>query len=109
MALLNFSTKVIRHFKTILTESNHKSMLIGVKGGGCNGLQYFIEPTSDPPAKLDEQIQIDDLSIIVCGRSLLHLIGTNVSWKDDLMGSGITFENPNATSNCGCGETFNID
>ncbi len=108
MSLIKFSSKVLNHFKNILKESNHKSILIGVKGGGCNGLKYYIEPTSDDPAKIDEKINVDNVNIIICGRSLLHLIGSNVEWKDDLMGSGLIFENPNAVSKCGCGETFNI-
>jgi len=50
-------------------------MLIGVKGGGCNGLKYYVEPTNDVPNKLDEVLVVDDVNIIVCGKSLLHLIG----------------------------------
>ena len=92
----------------ILKNSNSKSILVGVKGGGCNGLKYYVEPTNDPPNKLDETIKVDDVNIIVCGKSLFHLIGTEVKWKDDLMGSGLEFNNPNATSSCGCGETFSI-
>jgi iron-sulfur cluster assembly accessory protein len=106
--ILTFCAKTISHFRGILKKSNSKSILVGVKGGGCNGLKYYVEPTNDPPNKLDETIKVDDVNIIVCGKSLFHLIGTEVKWKDDLMGSGIEFSNPNATSSCGCGETFSI-
>ena len=51
---------------------------------------------------------VDNVNIIVCGKSLLHLIGVKIKWKDDLMGSGLEFNNPNATSSCGCGETFSL-
>tara|TARA_B100000401_G_scaffold437657_1_gene383790 strand:- start:1988 stop:2242 length:255 start_codon:yes stop_codon:yes gene_type:complete len=83
-------------------------ILIGIKGGGCNGYKYYIEPTSDEPEKLDEVILVDDLKIIVCGKSLMHLLGTHVYWKHDVMGSRIEIENPNAKSTCGCGDTFSI-
>ena len=106
--VLTFCAKTINHFRGILKNSNSKSILVGVKGGGCNGLKYYVEPTNDTPNKLDETIKIDDVNIIVCHKSLFHLIGTEVKWKDDLMGSGLEFNNPNAVSSCGCGETFSI-
>jgi len=105
-SVLSFCTKTIGHFRQVLLDSNSKSIFIGVKGGGCNGLKYFIEPTNDLPDKLDEKMSVDGIDIIVCHKSLFHLIGTEIKWKNDLMGSGLEFVNPNATSSCGCGETF---
>ena len=91
------------------TKANAKYIFIGVKGGGCNGLKYFIEPTNDEPVKFDESIKIDEnLNINICGKSLMFLIGTEVKWKDDFIGSGVEFVNPNAKGKCGCGETFSI-
>ncbi len=106
--IITLCAKTICHFRTILNKSNSKAMLIGVKGGGCNGLKYYVEPTNDFPNKLDEVFVVDDVNIIVCGKSLLHLIGSEIKWKDDFMGSGLGFNNPNATSSCGCGETFSL-
>ena len=108
MNILKICTKTLSHFRTILTNSNKNSIFIGVKGGGCNGFKYYIEPTNELPTKLDETITIDDVHIIVCGQSLIHLIGTELKWKDDFMGSGLEFKNPNASGTCGCGETFSI-
>tara|TARA_Y100000590_G_scaffold391843_1_gene468831 strand:+ start:2465 stop:2785 length:321 start_codon:yes stop_codon:yes gene_type:complete len=106
--MLKMCSKTLSHFRTILANSNKNSIFIGVKGGGCNGLKYFIEPTNELPNKLDETIKIDDVQIIVCGESIIHLIGTEIKWKDDFMGSGLEFKNPNALGTCGCGETFSI-
>jgi len=80
--------------------------MIGVKGGGCNGMRYFIEPTDKPPHKTDEQINLDGTNIIVCGKSLFHILGTEVIWTTDTMGARFDFKNPNAKGSCGCGETF---
>lgn len=106
--IITLCAKTICHFRTILNNSNSKAMLIGVKGGGCNGLKYYVEPTNDVPNKLDEVFVVDNVNIIVCGKSLLHLIGVKIKWKDDFIGSGLEFNNPNATSSCGCGETFSL-
>jgi len=108
MNILKICTKTLSHFRTILNTSNKNSIFIGVKGGGCNGLKYYIEPTNELPDKLDETIKIDDVHIIVCGHSLIHLLGTEIKWKDDFMSSGLEFTNPNAKGSCGCGETFSI-
>lgn len=105
--IMTFCATTIKHFKTLINKEQN-ALLIGIKGGGCNGYKYYIEPTSDEPSKRDEIIMIDDLKIIVCGKSLLHLLGTNVYWKTDIMGARIEFENPNAKSKCGCGDTFSI-
>jgi iron-sulfur cluster assembly protein len=104
--ILSFCKKTIDHLHNLRISSGKKYILIGVKGGGCNGLKYYIEPTDDTPRKNDELIK--DHNIVVCGDSLLYILGSEVIWKTDAMGSRIEFNNPNATSNCGCGETFGI-
>ena len=101
--LLSFCDKTKIHLKKIA----NPNVIIGIKGGGCNGLKYYIK-SHELPEKNDEVIQFDDFKVIICGKSLLYLIGTHFAWKEDNFGSGIIMENPNATSQCGCGETFNI-
>ena len=107
-ALLTICKKATEHLKKIAHKSPYSSVLIGVQGGGCNGLKYFIEPLKDKPDKMDEVIKIDDLDVVICGKSLIHLIGTEITWEKNYMSEGISFSNPNATSSCGCGETFSI-
>jgi len=79
---------------------------VSVKGGGCSGLKYSIEPTHDPPLASDEVMTVGGAKIIVCGKSMMYLLGTNVSWVEDIMGDRFEFTNPNAGATCGCGETF---
>lgn len=105
--IMTFCKKTIKHFKTLVS-TGHTALLIGVKGGGCNGYKYYIEPTSDEPDKKDELIIVDNLKIIICGKSLFKLLGTNVYWKNDIMGARIEFDNPNAKTKCGCGDTFSL-
>ena len=101
--VLTFCEATIRHLRKIA----NPNVLIGVKGGGCNGLKYYIKACSLAKEK-DETMDMGDFKVIVCGKSLLYLIGTHFVWKENNMGSGIVMENPNASSKCGCGETFNI-
>ncbi len=106
--IINICNKTLLHFKTILQKTNNSKILIGVKGGGCNGLKYFVKPINNEYVidKFDEKIKIENIDIVICGQSLMYLLGTEIKWKDDFMGSGLEFINPNADSTCGCGETF---
>lgn len=104
--ILSFCKRTIDHLQNLRATSGKKYLLIGVKGGGCNGLKYYIEPTDEKPRKHDEYIK--EQNIVVCGDSILYLLGSEVIWKTDAMGSRIEFINPNAKSQCGCGDTFGI-
>ena len=106
--ILYICNKSIKHFKKILVKNNSKYINKGVKEGDCNGNKYYIEPSNEEPNKIDEIIIQDNIQINVCGKSLFYLIGSEINWKDDNMGNGIVFNNPNASSKCGCGETFSI-
>ena len=75
-------------------------------------LVYNLAYNGDMPSEriktVDEIIKLKELQINVCGKSMIYLLGTEIKWVENYMGKGLEFNNPNATSNCGCGETFNI-
>ena len=104
--ILSFCEKTVSHLKNVVKQNNCKALLIGVKAGGCNGLKYSIMPNNEQPHEYDEVIKIDDLNIQVCHRSVMYLVGTEIIWEESPMGGGLTFLNPNAGTQCGCGETF---
>ena len=79
-----------------------------VNGGGCNGINYDLKPTNEEPNKNDEIIKINDVNVVLCEYSVFHIIGTEIDWKEDIMGSSFVFNNPNANSKCGCGNSFGI-
>ena len=106
--VINVTNLAKKQLINIMDMNKSKSILFSVEGGGCNGLKYNLEPFFNEPLKRDELVKIDDLKINVCGKSLLYLLGTTIDWTEDIMGSRFTFENPNASSKCGCGTTFSI-
>jgi iron-sulfur cluster assembly protein len=78
---------------------------VGVKGGGCSGFSYLLDLTeSQKPT--DEQFEMHGVKIVIDPKSLLYLSGVKVDFRDELMGRGFVFHNPNATSTCGCGSSF---
>lgn len=80
-------------------------LLFSCKAGGCNGFEYVLEPCTTPE-KADKQVVSSQVTLFTCHMSLLHLLGTEIDWKEDTMGSRFVFNNPNAESKCGCGATF---
>jgi iron-sulfur cluster assembly protein len=80
---------------------------VGVDGGGCSGLTYKLE--FDNQLKADDKVFEDKGVKIVCDKkSFLYLVGTELDFTDGLNGKGFSFNNPNATRTCGCGESFAV-
>ncbi len=84
-----------------------QGLRVSVKGGGCSGLSYVLnlEPAAKPGDKVINQNGID---IFVDGKSLLFLAGTTLDFSDGLNGKGFVFNNPQAKSSCGCGNSFSV-
>ncbi len=80
---------------------------LGVKGGGCSGLSYFVD-WADGPARLDQVFEKDGGRVFVDPKSAAFLQGTVVDWQQTLMQTGFVFRNPNVKSSCGCGESFTV-
>jgi iron-sulfur cluster assembly protein len=78
---------------------------VGVKGGGCSGFSYVLDLT-ESQKETDEVFDQHGIKIICDPKSLLYLNGTRIDFRDELMGRGFVFQNPNATSSCGCGSSF---
>lgn len=80
---------------------------VGVKGGGCSGLTYQLD--FDTETKEDDKMFEDNgVKIVVDKKSFLYLVGTTLEYSGGLNGTGFSFNNPNASRTCGCGESFSI-
>ena len=80
---------------------------IGVKGGGCSGFSYVLDLTENQK-DTDEAFEQNGVTIICDPKSLLYLRGTTIDFRDEIMGRGFVFNNPNATTTCGCGSSFGV-
>ena len=89
------------------SKEDHLGVRLGVRGGGCSGFSYFIEALIEA-SKKDRKIESHGITLYVDPKSYLYLMGTEVSYVNDLSGSGFKFGNPNARRTCGCGESFSI-
>jgi iron-sulfur cluster assembly protein len=80
---------------------------VGVKNGGCAGMEYTIEwaPEQKP---FDEVVEDNGVKLLIDAKAVLFLLGTEMDYKVEKLKSGFTFRNPNQTSACGCGESVSI-
>ncbi len=85
--------------------SEKVALRVGVKGGGCSGFSYVLDLTESSPEN-DEVQESHGIRILADRKSYLYLNGTEIDFKDEVMGRGFVFKNPNATHTCGCGSSF---
>ena len=79
---------------------------VGVKGGGCSGFSYTLDLVEEEKGETDEELEAHGVKILCDMKSLIYLSGVEIDFKDEVMGRGFVFKNPNATSTCGCGSSF---
>jgi iron-sulfur cluster assembly protein len=80
---------------------------VGVKKGGCAGMEYTMEYASEI-RPIDEVVEDKGVRILIEPSAILFLLGTEMDYRSDTLTSGFVFNNPNQTSACGCGESVEI-
>jgi iron-sulfur cluster assembly protein len=97
----------IKQLKRIMAEQNvpeNYGLRIGVKGGGCSGFSYVLG--FDEKKEKDDQYGYDDFTVLMEKSHAIYLLGMEIDWVEGLNNRGFQFNNPNATSTCGCGTSF---
>ena len=82
-----------------------KALKIGVKKGGCAGMEYTMEYVNEPDAN-DEVVEQDGARVLIAPMAQMFLFGTEIDYETSLLESGFKFRNPNVTEACGCGESI---
>jgi len=80
---------------------------VGVKKGGCAGMEYTIE-YADSPRAFEEVVEEKGARVLIDPKAILYLLGTEMDVKTDRFSSTFVFNNPNQTSACGCGESVEL-
>ena len=106
-SIISVSNSAYKQLFKIAKLNYTKNILFYIKSGGCNGFEYKFKPIE----KIENNENLytkDDLTIEVCNKSLLYVLGTKIDWKDDIMGSYFSFDNPVSKMSCGCGTSFSV-
>ena len=80
---------------------------VGVKAGGCSGLEYTMD-LEDGPKEQDQVFEENGVRVFVDLKSYLYLAGMELDYSTALVGGGFRFHNPNATRTCSCGTSFSV-
>jgi iron-sulfur cluster assembly accessory protein len=96
--------------KDLLAEENKadSGLRVFVQGGGCSGFQYGLMIEEAGGGVGDQTFESNGIKLFVDPVSLSYLKGAEVDFVDTITGGGFTIKNPNATSTCGCGSSFNV-
>ena len=80
---------------------------IGVKNGGCAGMEYTME-WAEQQQPFDEVVEDKGVKVLIDPKAVMFLLGTEMDFQATALKSGFTFNNPNQTSACGCGESVQL-
>jgi iron-sulfur cluster assembly protein len=105
--LVTLTDAAAARVREILEERGEGYLRVGVKNGGCAGMEYLMDYVS-APEKFDEIVEDNGVQIVVDAKAVLFILGSVVDYEVDVMSSKFTFINPNQTDACGCGESVTI-
>ena len=88
-------------------EENFIGVKIGVKNGGCAGMEYTMEYATEA-GPLDEVVEENGIKVLIDPKAILFLIGSEVDFVTEKLSQRFVFNNPNQTDACGCGESVTI-
>ena len=107
--MITLSDSCAKQINALKQSENTPDMMlrVTVNGGGCQGFEYALKPDT---TKNDDDVifEKDGAVVITDAISFKYLSGSEVDYIDDLIGAHFKVNNPNATSSCGCGTSFNV-
>jgi iron-sulfur cluster insertion protein len=108
-APLNFTDAAANKVRELILEENNPNLKLRVfvTGGGCSGFQYGF--TFDEEVNEDDTSMVkNDVTLLIDAMSYQYLVGAEIDYTDGLEGAQFVIKNPNATSTCGCGNSFSV-
>lgn len=102
---VSITPRAAAHVAKLMQSAGHAGLRIGVKKGGCAGMEYTMEyvEATDPN---DEVVEQDGARVMIAPMAQMFLFGTEIDYETSLLESGFKFKNPNVTEACGCGESI---
>ncbi|WP_108835764.1 iron-sulfur cluster assembly accessory protein [Tateyamaria sp. Alg231-49] len=104
---VSITDRAAAHISTLMEKEGHSGLRIGVKKGGCAGMEYTMEYV-DTPDPNDEVVEQDGAKVLIAPMAQMFLFGTEIDYETSLLESGFKFNNPNVSDACGCGESISF-
>ena len=94
--------------RQLMDQDGHQGLRVGVKKGGCAGMEYTMEYVAEVDPH-DEVVEQDGARVMIAPMAQMFLFGTEIDFQTSLLESGFVFNNPNVTEACGCGESIKFE
>jgi len=108
MSGINLTPKAEEQLRKFLGNYlGYHAVRLGVRGGGCTGLEYSIGLITQPEPDW-ELYKFLGVDVYIDPMSMMYLDGTTVDYVESLQESGFKFNNPQVKSTCGCGQSFSV-
>ncbi len=104
-AAVTLTPAATRQIARLMEKQSSQGLRIGVKKGGCAGMEYTMDYVSSVNP-LDEVVEQDGARVMIAPMAQMFLIGTEIDYEIGLIESGFKFRNPNVVEACGCGESI---
>lgn len=105
---ITITDKAAAQIAKLMQKDGHQGLRIGVKKGGCAGMEYTMEYVTEVNP-LDEIVQQDGARVMIAPMAQMFLFGTEIDYEVSLLEAGFKFRNPNVVDSCGCGESIKFD
>ena len=105
--LVSLTDAAAERVKALMAGKDAGFLRVGVKNGGCAGMEYTMDYV-EAPEPLDERVEDKDVAILVDAKAVLFLLGAEIDYEVAKLHSRFVFKNPNQTDACGCGESVTI-
>lgn len=107
-APVTITPKAEQQIARLMAGKNAFGLRIGLKKGGCAGMEYTME-LADAPQANEEVVEQGAARVMISPMAQMFLFGTRIDYETGLLESGFKFHNPNVTDTCGCGESIRFE
>ncbi|MFZ1662955.1 MAG: iron-sulfur cluster assembly accessory protein [Paracoccaceae bacterium] len=104
-APVTLTPRAVSQIARLMAKDGSFGLKVGVKKGGCAGMEYTME-FADAPGPLDEVVEQDGARVMIAPMAQMFLFGTEIDYETTLLEAGFKFNNPNVSEACGCGESI---
>ena len=107
MTMTDAAADRVREIVSARADDGAKGVRVGIKKGGCAGMEYTVDLVTEPDSK-DDHIERDGAHLWIDPSAMLYLLGTEMDFEVTKLRTGFVFKNPNESSACGCGESVEL-
>ncbi|MEJ6398644.1 HesB/IscA family protein [Yoonia sp. 208BN28-4] len=105
---VTITDKAAAQVAKLMAKDGHMGLRIGVKKGGCAGMEYTMDYVTEVDP-MDEVVEQDGARVMIAPMAQMFLFGTEIDYEVSLLEAGFKFRNPNVVDACGCGESIKFD